>query len=228
MQSYTPEEILLIASQKILTVPIFENQDPLVDLLSQSKILFGESPEIPNNTDYTKMRKTVYEKLIQAQRKLPDGLRFCLYEAYRSLKLQEMLFNNRFSQIKSSHANWSESEIFLETIKMISPVINQDGSKNIPPHSTGGAIDVYLVDESGKPVDMGIHPKDWMQDLDGELSKTESDVISTRAQMNRKVMSAVLLEQGFVNYPTEYWHWSYGDRYWAYFQKNPRAIYGAV
>jgi hypothetical protein len=23
---------------------------------------------------------------------------------------------------------------------------------------------------------------------------------------------------GFVNYPTEWWHFSYGDRYWAYHQ----------
>jgi zinc D-Ala-D-Ala dipeptidase len=25
-----------------------------------------------------------------------------------------------------------------------------------------------------------------------------------------------------VNYPTEWWHWSYGDRYWAY-QSGARA-----
>lgn len=227
MQSYTPEEILLIASQKILTVSIQENHDPLIDLVNQSDILYGASPEIPNNTDYTKMRKTVYEKLVHAQPLLPPGIRFCVYEGYRSLALQKILFDNRFAQVKSHYPNWKEDEVFLETIKMISPVINQDGSQNIPPHSTGGAVDLYLIDQYGKPIDMGIHPQDWMQDLDGRLSKTESDAISTQAQLHRKIMSAVLLEQGFVNYPTEYWHWSYGDRYWAYFQENPCAIYGA-
>jgi len=33
---------------------------------------------------------------------------------------------------------------------------------------------------------------------------------------------------GFVNYPTEWWHWSYGDRYWAYATHRSAAIYGPV
>ncbi len=41
-------------------------------------------------------------------------------------------------------------------------------------------------------------------------------------------MSAILSEAGFVNYPTEYWHWSYGDRYWAYMKKKPYALYGLI
>ncbi|MDT7587682.1 MAG: zinc D-Ala-D-Ala dipeptidase, partial [Pseudonocardiales bacterium] len=31
---------------------------------------------------------------------------------------------------------------------------------------------------------------------------------------------------GFVNYPTEWWHWSYGDRYWAIKTTAAAAIYG--
>lgn len=33
---------------------------------------------------------------------------------------------------------------------------------------------------------------------------------------------------GFVNYPTEWWHWSHGDRYWAWSTRAPAARYGAV
>jgi len=33
--------------------------------------------------------------------------------------------------------------------------------------------------------------------------------------------------QGFINYPTEWWHFSYGDRYWAYHQQASYAIYGS-
>ncbi len=33
---------------------------------------------------------------------------------------------------------------------------------------------------------------------------------------------------GFVNYPTEWWHWSYGDRYWALLTGSPHAVYGAT
>jgi D-alanyl-D-alanine dipeptidase len=31
---------------------------------------------------------------------------------------------------------------------------------------------------------------------------------------------------GFVNYPTEWWHWSYGDRYWTFVVGAPQARYG--
>ena len=75
---------------------------------------------------------------------------------------------------------------------------------------------------------MGIYPKDWMQDNDGVLSLTDSTAISAMAQTNRHILNRVLNEVGFVNYPTEYWHWSYGDRYWAFIKKQPAALYGSM
>ncbi len=76
---------------------------------------------------------------------------------------------------------------------------------------------------------MGIHPKDWMlDDEEGSISATSSSKISPQAQKNRKIMYQVLSDVGFVNYPTEYWHWSYGDRYWAYHQvQKTDALYGS-
>lgn len=218
---------MLINAVPVLDIPIKENHEPMIDLKTEKTICFGPSPEVPNNDNYTKMRKTVYEKLRQAQALLPKGLHFCLYEGFRSLSLQKMLFDNRFSKVKKRHPEWAESQIFTETTKLVSPIINQDGSKNIPPHSTGAAIDVYLVSDHGEPIDMGIHPKDWMEDHDGSLSLTNSTHISAAAKANRKIMYEVLSEVGFVNYPTEYWHWSYGDRYWAY-AKHTHAIYSCL
>lgn len=220
--------IILIADPKILAIPIIDNQEPMVDLKHQKDLIYGPSPEIPNNTDYTKLRKTVYEKLKQAQTLLPTGLRFCLYEAYRSLDLQKALFDGRFKRVKQQYPNWSQGQIFKETIKLISPVINEDGSKNIPPHATGAAIDVYLLDDNGQTMDMGIHPDAWMQDSDGSLSFIASTIISEQAKKNRAIMSKALSSVDFVNYPTEYWHWSYGDRYWAYHKNKSHAIYGEL
>ncbi len=222
------KNIILIADPRILAVTIKENSDPMVDLRQQKIIALGPSPEIPNNTDYTKMRKTVYEKLVQAQELLPKGLFLCLYEGYRSLSLQQLLFQNRYNEIQFKHANWTQDEIFEETTKMVSPVINRDHTKNVPPHSTGAAVDVYLIDDKGEALDMGIHPKDWKEDTEDTLSITDSQVISAEAKHNRKIMSDVLKQVGFVNYPTEFWHWSYGDRYWAYFQKEPHALYDTI
>ena len=218
--------VTLISDNKVLAIPIHENHDAWIDLRKQKTIVYGPSPEVPNNRDYFYLRKTVYEKLKLAQSHLLKGYHFCLYEGYRSLALQKMIFDKQYANVERRHPDWPKKDIFLETTKLVSPVINPDKTPNIPPHSTGAAIDVYLVDDDGRALDMGIHPKDWMLDKDGQLSLTDSSFISESAIKNRKIMSDVLSVVGFVNYPTEYWHWSYGDRYWAYVTNNAHAIYG--
>ncbi len=228
MECSTEKQLTLIADSKVVAIPIIDNGDIFIDLKDQNLLIYGPSPEIPNNTDYTKMRKAVYEKLLQAQDLLPEGIRFCLYEGYRSLSLQKILFDTRYEIIRKHNINWSKNQIFEETINLVSPVINLDGSANIPPHSTGGAVDLYLIDNMGNPLEMGIHPEDWMQDESGSISLTHSAIISTEAKHHRRIMNRVLETVGLVNYPTEYWHWSYGDRYWAYQLGRPHALYGGM
>ncbi len=227
-QSSEAKQTISIVNPHVLSMPIQENNEPLIDLKDQNQILFGPSPEIPNNMEYTKIRRTVYEKLLEAQNTLSNNLRFCIYEGYRSLQLQEKLFNDRYSFLKQAHPDWKHKELFQETTKMVSPVINLDGSRNIPPHSTGAAIDIYLVNLQCEIVEMGINVADWMQDIDGSISQTNSITISDKAKEHRLIMSRALNDVGFINYPGEYWHWSYGDRYWAYHRGMPFAFYNTV
>ena len=42
----------------------------------------------------------------------------------------------------------------------------------------------------------------------------------------RELLINIMTKVGFVNYPLEWWHWSYGDRYWAAVNKT-ESIYGA-
>lgn len=226
LQADVENSILSLVDPKVLSLPIQETYEPMIDLLTQDFILVGPSPEIPDNMDYTKLRLTVYQKLVAAQKLLPLGLRFCLYEGYRSLALQEKLFNDRYNLLKNKYTSWSHEQLFQETVKLISPVLNLDGSPNIPPHATGAAFDVYLIDDQGMALDMGIKPEDWMKDIDGSLSQTFSTKISDHAKKYRAIMSQALEEMGFVNYLGEYWHWSYGDKYWAYHVGQTFAIYG--
>lgn len=220
--------IVLIADPQVLAIPVQDNQELLVDIRNQHILMYGTSPEVPNNMDYTKLRATVLEKILQAQTQLPVHLRFCLYEGYRSLELQQQLFQTFYQKIVHEHPDWQPGMIFRETTKLVAPVTNLDGTKNVPPHSTGAAVDLYLVDMNGTPVDMGIHPADWLSDLEGKLSLTDSGHISPAAKAHRTIMAKALSSVGFINYPTEYWHWSYGDRYWAYHTNNPFALYGTI
>lgn len=217
-----------IADPAVTAIPIRECGEPLIDLREQKEITFGPPPERPDNVCYTKMRKTVYDKLCRAQSMLPEGMYLCLYEGWRSLKLQGELFESMYANNQKSYPQLSQAELFEETTKLISPVVLLDGTPNIPPHSTGGAIDVYLIDSKGELLDMGMPLDQWSFDTGARLSQTDSVYISSEARTNRAIMIKVLLDVGFVNYPHEYWHWSYGDRYWAYQTKASSAIYDSV
>jgi zinc D-Ala-D-Ala dipeptidase len=35
-----------------------------------------------------------------------------------------------------------------------------------------------------------------------------------------------LADIGYINYPAEWWHWSYGERYWAFQASHDSALYG--
>jgi D-alanyl-D-alanine dipeptidase len=45
------------------------------------------------------------------------------------------------------------------------------------------------------------------------------------ARRNRQILIGALASVGMVNYPTEWWHWSYGDRYWAFMSRAEHARY---
>lgn len=220
--------IIMINDPKVLSVPIREVHEPLIDLRQSQDILYGASPEIEDNQTYTWMRYTVYKKLKEAQSRLPVKYRLCLYEAYRCPRLQDQLFKQHLANIHQHYPKMDHEQAFKEACKLFSPLYLLDGSENIPPHSTGAAIDVYLVSPEGMVLDMGIHPKDWKLDMDASLSLTASDKISVEARKHRNMMSHALHSVGFVNYPTEYWHWSYGDRYWAYAKQRSYALYGTA
>jgi D-alanyl-D-alanine dipeptidase len=224
------DDFVLISDPVVLNKEIIENNEPLIDLSICGDLPYGFSPEIDNNKDYTKIRKSVYLKLKSANSLLKVySVKICLYEGLRSLCLQKTLFENRYLQTRERFKDQAENFIFNETTKYVAPIYNLDGSKNVPPHSTGGAVDVYLIDLfTNEIIDMGVHPKDLMEFLDLNMYIINSNLINSSQKYYRGLMADVLSEVGFVNYPSEYWHWSYGDRYWAYVKNEQNAIYGSV
>ncbi len=220
------DNYLSIADSDVTSIPVRNNNEEMIDLKLQKEIAFGKPPVYPNNKEYTLIRKTVYEKLKQAQSKLPEGLKLCVYEGYRKLGVQEHLFRLRFQQIQAEEPTAAYETVFKEATRSVAPARKLDGSENVAPQLTGAAVSVYLVDAQGKPVDMGIQPQDWLKDRDSILSRTSSIKVSRQAQKYRNIMSEAMRSVGFVNYPGLYWHWSYGDQYWAYQTHHDYALYG--
>lgn len=97
----------------------------------------------------------------------------------------------------------------------------------VAPHVSGAAIDLSLADLDGDEVDMGTPIDTSPLDSDGACYFAAEN-ISSAARQNRTVLSVALTAAGLVNYPTEWWHWSYGDRYWALMTGAEHALFGPM
>ena len=95
----------------------------------------------------------------------------------------------------------------------------------LAPHTAGAAIDLTLCTPDGLELDMGTPINASQEESDGSCY-TAATTISAEAAANRAVLGAAMTMAGFINYPTEWWHWSYGDRYWALSTGAPAAVYG--
>jgi zinc D-Ala-D-Ala dipeptidase len=92
-------------------------------------------------------------------------------------------------------------------------------------HPTGAAVDLMLCGHAGAPIPMdlacdGASPT--CAECDGDPAATHLHAA------NHGLLSQALTSMGFVNYPARWWHWSYGDRYWASATRSPHARYGPV
>ncbi|WP_219516210.1 M15 family metallopeptidase [Nonomuraea ceibae] len=88
--------------------------------------------------------------------------------------------------------------------------------------SAGAAVDVTLCSAAREELDMGTP----VRAAGGDACHTTALRLSDAAVRNREVLIRAMTAAGFVNYPARWWHWSYGDRYWAYTLGMPSARYG--
>ncbi|HVZ46678.1 MAG TPA: M15 family metallopeptidase [Ramlibacter sp.] len=209
-------------------IPVEDCGEPLVDVAVEGGLLIGPPPETPlTEPDYRWVRRTVYEKLLRVQENLPRGLSLRLYEGLRSAAVQHRLFEEEKARVAIAHPRFTPRQVHLEASLLIAPPVHFDGTPNIPPHSTGGAVDVEIVDESGSVIEFGMEAKDWVR-VDARFCETRHEDLTPEARANRLMLCERMEAEGFVNYVREWWHYSYGDRYWAWMSGAPKAIYGPV
>lgn len=217
---------MYLADPIITAIPTQECHEPMIDLKHQTTLNYGPPPETTLTAPcYTKLRLSIYKKLCLAQQALPHGWSFRVYEGFRSLEVQHLLFEHEYKKLAELSPLKTHTDIFHETTRLVSPITNLDGTKNTPPHNTGGAVDIEILDSTGKLIDMGMAVCDW-NIVNPDLCLTHNDSLSPIAQKNRGLLLAVMTKQGFINYAMEWWHFSYGDRYWAYHTHQTHAIYG--
>jgi len=163
-------------------------------------------------------RITVIKKIVKASKYLPEGVYFMLYSGFRPIEVQQRLFDEIEAEIKNKNPDLEGEALWDEVTRFIAD------PKGTPPHSTGGAIDLTLCNSQGEELDMGTK----VDDIDNiPLCATFAENISDEAKQNRKILFDAMEKVGMVNLPTEWWHYSYGDRYWAAYNDLDETLYSA-
>lgn len=215
-----PVIVTLISDPRVLQTSVQENNDPLVDIRTFPELRV-DTRENEMSNSYFKLRKAVVAKLLEATKYLPRGIHFLVIEGHRPLSSQKKYFAEYSGKLSDLHPDWDKQRIYQETSKYIAP------PEIIPPHSTGGAVDLTLAEENGKELAMGTRLNADPEESDNACF-TLAPNISAESKNNRGLLINAMSKSGFVNYPTEWWHWSYGDKYWAYHTKVPFAFFGSV
>ncbi len=177
------------------------------------------------------LRQSVIENLIQAQNYLEllkPKWRIQIFDAYRPIAVQQFMVNYSFAQaveerglIEAKLSPNQRQEVWQAVYEIWAvPSFDQ---KTPPPHSTGAAVDVTLVDDTGKIVNMG-SPIDEMSERSHPDYYANSDCPEAeKYHASRQLLRDVMLKAGFQRNPKEWWHFSFGDQMWAWLnnQSNP-------
>ncbi|MGW3264181.1 M15 family metallopeptidase [Streptomyces sp. NPDC001056] len=210
-------EIILMSDAKVAAVPVRECGERLVDVRRGGRLPV-DGRKADGDGAFAHLREGVLERLLKAQETLPEGLRLLFVEGYRPPALQRRYFDGYGAGLRAAHPDWPAERIRSAASRYVSP-------PEIAPHSAGAAVDLTLVDADGRELDMGT-PLNADPEVSAGACYTGATGIGTEARANRQILGTALGNAGLVNYPTEWWHWSYGDRYWALATGAPAALYG--
>jgi ATP phosphoribosyltransferase len=156
------------------------------------------------------VRETVYRKLLTvdaALKRINKNWQLLVLCGYRSLEIQETLFDDEYNKLKPQHTGQDELEL-LEAVHRAVAVPHVAG------HPTGAAVDVTIYDaQAHAELDFGTAP------IDFSTKKRYYDAfqLSKHAKKNRTLLRRLMCEQGFVPFDGEWWHFSYGDKEWAFY-----------
>jgi D-alanyl-D-alanine dipeptidase len=122
-----------------------------------------------------------FKKAIAAAKNL--GLKIKIWDAFRPFEIQKFMFKQ--------FANDPSKDGFIS---------NPDGG--ITPHCRGVAIDLTLIDENGKELEMGTDFDEF-----SNLAFHDSHEISAEAQRNRLILLGIMTVAGWDLYSKEWWHY---------------------
>lgn len=234
MNSYYPPLPPLVGPLGWPGIRIDECNEPLVSLRDLRDDRIRVRPEyfsqgISGALDDCYVREGVAMRLVEATKNLPRGIGLLVLDGWRPVSVQQALFDKYLALLASTNPEWSPSKLETEAQRYVS--FPSDRLDRPSPHLTGGSVDLTLIDENGDEVQMG-SPFDAFTDLSrtryfeerlaiaGSINNQEQEFLE-----NRRTLFAVLHSTGLRNYAEEWWHFDYGNQFWAAVTGS-MAVYG--
>jgi zinc D-Ala-D-Ala dipeptidase len=210
-------EEMFITYERLAQVPVRESAEPMAPLSKTNIAVCAKAALISlSSGEEIYVREGVARKLALAQEKLESlwpGHRLEVVYGYRSPAVQK----ESFEKIKAELGFAGQPE---------TPAIRKAAHKfvafpEVAGHPTGGAVDIRILGPKGQIIDMGtgIHVLE-------ESSFTFSPFVSPEVWQNRQILRICMTSAGFAPFDGEWWHFSYGDREWAAYYRQPHSLYG--
>lgn len=209
-------------------VAIEENGEPLVLLNSYAPDRISVEPQyhlqnIPNAISDCYCREGVASRLLHAAKAMPNGYKFLIWDAWRPVEVQHELFEFYKNDLQK-RTGLTGDALQTETQKYVSlPSIDE---LRPSPHLTGGAVDLTITASDGSLLNMGTIFDYFGNEAQTDYFETKSNNSKKDLEIrrNRRFLYNLLIAAGFTNYPHEWWHFDYGNQFWAV-QGNRMAIY---
>ncbi len=198
---------ILLSDPRVRAVPVTECGEPLV--------AFDDGRGAP-----VLVRSGLALRLGRAQRGLGPHVRLRVVEGLREVAVQQRIVDAYSASLRAIHPGISTADLATLSSRFVAPV-------EVAPHVAGAAVDVTLVGPDGVDLDMGTEI-DATPEQSAGACYLDARGLTGEVRANRRLLTQALGTAGLVNYPTEWWHWSYGDRYWALVTGAPAAVYGPV
>jgi zinc D-Ala-D-Ala dipeptidase len=174
------------------------------------------------------LRSGVVARLADAQAVLQQyqpGWRLQIFDAYRPVAVQQFMVDHTLAEVLADRG-WDVDQITVEQRQEALAQVHQFWAiPNLnpltpPPHSTGGAVDLTLVDATGQPVDMGsaideLSPRSYPEHYIGL-----ADPAAQMYDRHRQLLNYCMSQAGFERHYHEWWHFSYGDQLWAWLRQR--------
>lgn len=199
---------ILLSDPRVAAIGVDESWEPLVRLDES----FGPARSL--------VRRGLADRLALARLDLPHGVTLRVVEGHRSVTDQLAIIAAYSAELARLNPGISLADLHHLTSRFVSPV-------EVAPHVAGAAVDLTLVDARGDELDLGT-PIDATPEQSDGACYFAADGIGAEARAHRDLLARALGGAGLVNYPTEWWHWSHGDRYWALLTGAPAALYGPI